>query len=405
MPVSLTNSTRRFHLLRFLKIHPYNNLERFKNDLNVKPRNQYSSTPENSDGERLDPEEDNEKKLKNVRALLKKTMLRRKITSKIDEKAIIELPEKSIIFHKITFTSQEAAFYHYWEGQVKRELKILEENIFLKSGTLVNHEARCFELLLRLRQICCHPFLLPKDFRDQDMVGEDVEDDDETDDLYIDGDFTPALNRLDDVMIESILAAIANASQCPKCDDLMVPAETSILLRCGHACCRECVLPERNPNLMVMFNDGEARDVAECPTCSSIVDSKESIIDLGIFKAWCRENDKIPKKKKYIRHDVLDGRGFHSSSKVKKCVDILCQIAAEGKEKTIVFSQITKMLDLIELAMEKCGVKLPFIRYDGKMSAAQRQQAIEKFNTRDRLKILLVSTKAGNSGLNLTVAS
>ena len=91
------------------------------------------------------------------------------------------------------------------------------------------------------------------------------------------------------------------------------------------------------------------------------------------------------------------------SSKVNECMKLLEEINATG-EKTIVFSQWTLLLDLLEVAMQKSELNAPK-RYSGDMSATDRNCAAMAFRDRRDVKVLLVSLRAGNAGLNLTSAS
>lgn len=92
------------------------------------------------------------------------------------------------------------------------------------------------------------------------------------------------------------------------------------------------------------------------------------------------------------------------SAKVTKCVEIVREIQKnDPTEKTIVFSQFTSLLDLLEVPISKTGYA--YRRYDGGMSASRRNQALVDFQDDADVKVLLVSLKAGNSGLNLVAAS
>ena len=92
------------------------------------------------------------------------------------------------------------------------------------------------------------------------------------------------------------------------------------------------------------------------------------------------------------------------SAKVTKCVEIVREIQKnDPTEKTIVFSQFTSLLDLLEVPISKTGYA--YRRYDGGMSASKRNQALLDFQDDADVKVLLVSLKAGNSGLNLVAAS
>ncbi|KAK4102958.1 hypothetical protein N658DRAFT_330340 [Parathielavia hyrcaniae] len=100
---------------------------------------------------------------------------------------------------------------------------------------------------------------------------------------------------------------------------------------------------------------------------------------------------------RYLRDNWMD------SSKVSQVVEILERIQ-ESDEKTIVFSQWTALLDMIESQLTY-KLKLPFCRYTGKMSRNQRDEAVQVFVENPHTKVMLVSLRAGNAGLNLTVAS
>jgi SNF2 family DNA or RNA helicase len=91
------------------------------------------------------------------------------------------------------------------------------------------------------------------------------------------------------------------------------------------------------------------------------------------------------------------------AAKVTECMNLLRKIQEDG-EKTIVFSQWTLLLDLLEVAMGKEGFAKP-LRYDGSMSGDARSNAAKQFRDVPSNKVMLVSLRAGNSGLNLTVAS
>lgn len=102
-------------------------------------------------------------------------------------------------------------------------------------------------------------------------------------------------------------------------------------------------------------------------------------------------------------HKYLERRWI-DSAKVSKCVEIIEGIQKKDPtEKTIIFSQFTSLLDLLEIPISKTGIK--YRRYDGGMSATKRNEALIDFQETDSIKVLLVSLKAGNSGLNLVAAS
>lgn len=88
------------------------------------------------------------------------------------------------------------------------------------------------------------------------------------------------------------------------------------------------------------------------------------------------------------------------SAKVLKLLEILKK---DPKRKTIVFSQFRELLVLIGPTLRKHGFN--FVMYDGKMSLAQKDAALDKLRNDLDTTVLLCSLKSGAVGLNLTVAS
>ncbi len=71
-----------------------------------------------------------------------------------------------------------------------------------------------------------------------------------------------------------------------------------------------------------------------------------------------------------------------------------------GKHKILVFSQFVKMLHLIKNALEKEGIAYEYL--DGKTK--NRQEKVNNFQYNDKIRVFLISLKAGGTGLNLTSA-
>lgn len=92
------------------------------------------------------------------------------------------------------------------------------------------------------------------------------------------------------------------------------------------------------------------------------------------------------------------------SSKVTKCLEIISTIQKTTGEKIIVFSQWTFLLDILEVFIID-HLKIRVCRFDGSMSATDRDDSANEFTTNPEAKVILTSLKAGNAGLNLTAAS
>ncbi|KAH9017389.1 SNF2 family DNA-dependent ATPase [Lactarius pseudohatsudake] len=90
------------------------------------------------------------------------------------------------------------------------------------------------------------------------------------------------------------------------------------------------------------------------------------------------------------------------SAKMNALVEQL-RIAEDAGDKTIVYSQWTSMLDLIETLLARNGIQN--LRYDGKMRTEAREAALAGFRRMGGPKVILISTKCGGVGLNLTIAN
>ncbi|KIY68112.1 hypothetical protein CYLTODRAFT_351900 [Cylindrobasidium torrendii FP15055 ss-10] len=90
------------------------------------------------------------------------------------------------------------------------------------------------------------------------------------------------------------------------------------------------------------------------------------------------------------------------SSKIREMLRILQDIdkQSNGEDKTIIFSQFTSFLDLIEPFFIERGIR--WVRYDGSMKPADREIALNRIKTDPKVRIILISFKAGSTGLNLT---
>ncbi len=96
---------------------------------------------------------------------------------------------------------------------------------------------------------------------------------------------------------------------------------------------------------------------------------------------------------------VPGGESILHSAKVDMLLEKLEEAVADG-HKALVFSQWTSLLDRVEQPLR--DAMLPFTRLDG--STADRGAVVAEFQNPDGPPIMLVSLKAGGTGLNLTAA-
>jgi superfamily II DNA/RNA helicase len=87
---------------------------------------------------------------------------------------------------------------------------------------------------------------------------------------------------------------------------------------------------------------------------------------------------------------------------MQRLKELVPQLAAEGR-RMLIFSQWTRLLDILEILMEDLG--MDFLRLDGQTPVKERQDLINRFSAPDStIPVFLLSTKAGGLGINLTAA-
>lgn len=424
----MNNVQELYSLICFLRIGPYNKLERFNSTFTRPLKNDTNAVQSTA--------------MKKLQALLKAILLRRTKSSKIDGKPILQLPPRVTEKVHTIFSSDEQEFYQALETQSQ-----LQFNRYVQAGTVGRNYSNVLVLLLRLRQACCHPHLI------NDFAVNLVTNSGEI-------DLIANAKRLDNTVVERLKAQ--EALECPVCID--VAENAVIFFPCGHSTCAECFARISDPAQGLMQgNDGTIE--VKCPSCRAKIDPKKVTDHTSFQKVHVsgenttaedgksgsqaddtadsdsdsdddnrgtlngfivRDKDEerrkkgkgkakpkktlaelkkdaqrnVKAKRKYLR--TLDKR-WETSAKVDKTIEILQSLRDSGDEKTIIFSQFTSLLDLIEVPINRRGWN--YRRYDGSMKPADRNDSVLDFTDNPDCRIMLVSLKAGNSGLNLVAAS
>lgn len=107
-------------------------------------------------------------------------------------------------------------------------------------------------------------------------------------------------------------------------------------------------------------------------------------------------------------HFLSDGspvlkRGQHRSGKIGLVEDMLDSILGDN-EKALLFTQFREFGELVApYFAERFGTDLPFLH--GGVSKSKRDEMVEKFQSGNGPPIMMLSLKAGGTGLNLTAAN
>ncbi|WP_305094566.1 DEAD/DEAH box helicase [Prescottella sp. R16] len=96
-------------------------------------------------------------------------------------------------------------------------------------------------------------------------------------------------------------------------------------------------------------------------------------------------------------------RGRHRSGKLALVEDVLDAVTADG-ERALLFTQFREFGELVAPYLaDRFGVAVPFLH--GGVTKARRDRMVEEFQSDDGPPLMLLSLKAGGTGLNLTAAN
>lgn len=91
------------------------------------------------------------------------------------------------------------------------------------------------------------------------------------------------------------------------------------------------------------------------------------------------------------------------SGKMEKCISTV-QSIIENEEKTLIFTQYKEMGDILcKIIADECNTEPLF--FHGSLTVSQREELINKFQNDENTKVMVLSLKAGGTGLNLTSAT
>ncbi|KAF1813508.1 hypothetical protein P152DRAFT_395449 [Eremomyces bilateralis CBS 781.70] len=260
---------------------------------------------------------------------------------KKDYTASMELPPKEVLIHNEFFGEIERDFS---KSIMTNSTRTFDR--YVSRGVMLNNYANIFGLIMQMRQVANHPDLLLKKHAE---IGQ-------------------------------------NVLVCNICDE---PAEDPVRSACKHEFCRTCL------KTYVQSSEGAGETVVECPRCH-----------IGLSIDWEQpeivQDEELVKKNSIINRIKMDD--WTSSTKIEMLIYELYKLRSKKQTlKSIVFSQFTSMLQLVEWRLRRAGFNTVIL--DGSMSPVQRQRSIDYFMKNPDVEVFLVSLKAGGVALNLTEAS
>jgi len=333
-----------FSLVKFLRLS--GGLDRFElfNAALIRPVNQGSEQ-----GSRL------------LQTLMRDICLRRKKEMSFID---LKLPELSEYVHKIDFLPHEQEKYDALKAEAE--------------GTLDTYRARqgqagagadamrayrnLLEILLRLRQVCNHWKLCGAKRFELLKMGEQMV-----------VELTPE-NRT--ALQEMLQLNIDGQDDCPVCYEPLSGACDPVITVCTHTFCYACI-------------EKVIETQQKCPMCRAELDTTAKLLRPAVETA---------------AQPHLDISGYESSSKIEALLTILeaSQRKHDGT-KTVIFSQWTSFLDIVQAQLEHQGFN--YTRIDGSMPPQARDQALESLENDTGCTIMLASLSVCSVGLNLVAAN
>ena len=119
--------------------------------------------------------------------------------------------------------------------------------------------------------------------------------------------------------------------------------------------------------------------------------------DFGLHK-FCADPGRPMLHKRF----ALKKQEWLDAGKVVKFRELIEAYVKNG-DRTLVFSQFTTLMDILEEVLETLNIK--FLRLDGSTNMADRQDMIDKFYTDETIPVFMLSTRAGGAGINLAAAN
>lgn len=327
----------------------------------------------------------------------------------------------------LEFTPEERQLYGRFASQSNMQLKgMMRESSTLRGKSY----AHVLKSLLRLRMICDHgrEMLNEEDLKDLEGMDESnaIELGDEPElEAQSDKSFISSRQAYELLKMQSD----NDMDFCSKCNRSIVgrkaaqndesdPDSSSeededhnkdllgYLTPCYHLYCPECkdelVEDTVPPELRV---DG----YHDCKVCGGYV--KFDFFPLSRYEMQSYNDEHAPGVKK-VRRTMWNPENYTGPhTKVRALLEELEKSrqetaaleAGEPPIRSVVFTEWTSYLDLLEFALGKAGHK--YVRLDGSMNVKARSHVIHEFKTDPSITVLLVSIRAGGQGLNFTAAN
>lgn len=291
-----------------------------------------------------------------LQALMATICLRRKKEMKFVD---LRLPELKEYKHAIDFLPHEREKYEALQAEAKGLLVNVQRG--QKNGSKVQDNYRhLLEMLLRLRQVCNH----------WKLCGERVTSILSVLESQKVVELTPENRK---ALQDMLQLSIESHEDCPIC---LEGLHNPVITACAHTFGYECI-------------ERVIETQHKCPMCRAELLELDGLVRPAVELGESVEQPDI---------DVDT-----TSSKVEALLEILKASHKKAGTKTVIFSQWTSFLNIIQAQLDKHGYK--YARIDGTMRATQRDASLVALESDPECTIMLASLAVCSVGLNLVAAN
>ncbi|AKE38926.1 DNA/RNA helicase, superfamily II, SNF2 family [Corynebacterium camporealensis] len=166
-------------------------------------------------------------------------------------------------------------------------------------------------------------------------------------------------------------------------------------------------LPEKSEQIITvsMTTEQAALYKALVDNLEKILEQKEGMARRGLVLASLTRIKQICNHPAHYQGDgsPVTIKGKHRSGKVEELMRIL-DTALEAGERVLIFTQYRAFGDILQPYLsQQLGEEIPFLH--GGVTKTKRDRMVEDFQSEDGPPAMLLSLKAGGTGLNLTAAN
>jgi SNF2 family DNA or RNA helicase len=316
----------------------------------------------------------------------------------------IALPQRTIVAHVVTLSSNERRLYDEIETTLRAEIRSLMARERL--GSRVSFLLMWID---KLRRAAAHPALV--EARQEDELPGEADDGGRSptsaappsrgaagENVKFSIKAVAAKEVLETAarhrsVSESTMQMLERLSRIPpEFDDCVVCLElmqAPTMLKCGHFYCRECVL-------RVIAESARNREPPKCPTC------RQYTMQAGITQVLVASSAPQITPAQREQRDAIVASVGHGSKIVAAIALIRDVLSKDSSARFVVFSTYPAMMRRVATALSQVGISLCVI--DGSTALKTRARMIQQFQT-GSTTVCIISSRVGNAGLTLTAAN